>query len=94
MKHDWIGMRDFYDEKIGVLVNERQKIIDMYEQRPPRHQDAEMIANLESNLKLAVSQVQTGVKELVEFKKLFVTQEKEYNRRFGRGPKVGTLHPQ
>ena len=94
MKQEWIGLRDFYDEKISVLKNEIQKISDLYEQRPPRPQDTELIQKLEENVNLAKSQLQASVKELLECKKLFVSQEKEYNRRFGGGPKVGTFNPQ
>ena len=93
---DWNEMRLFYDEKIAVLTKKRDEAIQVYEQRPPRQSEIDIIERLQNALQLKSTQLQTALKEYQEYRALMVHQEREYNSRFGKGPKVGVfaLQPQ
>ena len=88
---DWNEMRLFYDEKISVLTKKRDEAIQVYEQRPPRQSEIDIIERLQNALQLKSTQLQTALKEYQEYRALMVHQEREYNSRFGKGPKVGVF---
>lgn len=88
---DWNEMRKFYDEKISVLTKKREEAIQQFEKRPPRQSELDIIEKLQVNLQTRTMQLKNALKELTEYRTMLVKQEKEYNSRFGKGPKVGIL---
>ena len=90
-KNDWAEMQKFYEEKINVLTNKRDEAIQQFEKRPPRQSEIDIIEKLQMNLQTRTIQLKNAIKELTEYRTMLVKQEKEYNSRFGKGPKVGIL---
>lgn len=90
-RNGWLGMRDFYDEKIQVLMKDLEGVIKKYENMPPRPQEASQIETLQMQIKTITMQLQNALKELKESRTMLKKQEEEYNKRFGKGPKVGVF---
>lgn len=88
---DWYEMRTFYEDKITNLSKKREEAIERFESRLPRQSEVDIIERLQNNLRLKTSQLQSLVQEFTEYRSMYVKQEKEYNQRFGKGPKVGVL---
>ncbi|OHT05085.1 hypothetical protein TRFO_06090 [Tritrichomonas foetus] len=91
IKVHWKGMEEFFEERIAVLINERNKWINMFETRPSRQCDIEQIEYLSNHLKMIQSQLTLALKDYTQFKAIYVEQDKKYNAMFGKNPKVGIL---
>jgi hypothetical protein len=90
-RQDWLTMSAFYDEKIGVLSQKRESAMRVFNDSPSRQSEIDIITKLEGLCQTKMLQLNNAVSAYQDCKKLLVKQEKEGNRRFGKGPKVGTL---
>ena len=91
MISDWNALNEFYDEKISVLEKKLQDVIDNYNSRPGRQCDIDEIEKLTVKLQIITAELKRNAKDLVEYRKLMVVREKEYNKKFGRQPNIGVL---
>lgn len=91
IKNKWKGMEAFFEEKLAVLLANRDKFKKLFEQRPSRDCDIERIAMLTDNLSMYNNQLSLVLNDYKNYKSLLVQQEKKYNAMFGKNPKVGTL---
>ena len=90
-KNDWNALLEFYNEKISVLTKRRNKARQMMEKRPARQQEIDEAERLQGKLQLITQNLQTAMKELTEYRVILVSKEKEYQKRFGKSPKIGVL---
>ena len=90
-KNDWNALLEFYNEKITVLTKRRNKARQMMEKRPARQQEIDEAERLQGKLQLITQNLQTAMKELTEYRVILVSKEKEYQKRFGKSPKIGVL---
>lgn len=90
-KSQYIGIRDFLLEKEEVAQTQLEKYKSLFENRPPRDEEAERINILEKDLKFISTQLNALTKDYNLYKKMLITQERVYNTRFGKKPKVGTF---
>jgi hypothetical protein len=88
---DWEEMRLFYEEKVAVLMKKRDDAIELYEKRPARQSELDVIEQLQALLQSKTMLLQNALKEVAEYRTLMIQQEKDVNQRFGKGPKVGVL---
>jgi hypothetical protein len=65
----------------------------LFQLRPPRQSELDIIEQLEAILQTKTIQLQNAVKDLQEYRKLRIEQEKSAARRFGKPPKVGVFGP-
>ena len=79
----------FYDERIGILEENRDKFRRSYEMMPSRESDLEEMRRLDSEARLRLDLVQKAVKDLTEYRWMLTARERDYSNRFGRGPAVG-----
>ncbi|EAY21609.1 hypothetical protein TVAG_013740 [Trichomonas vaginalis G3] len=91
VKDNWQALELFYNEKIEVLEKKRDDLIEKFNTRPGRASDLERIELLTGRLKIILTQLKNNTRDLVEYKKLLIVKEKEYNEKFGRKPNVGVL---
>lgn len=91
IEENWSAMEIFYNEKIEVLEKKKEEIIAKFNSRPGRPCDIDRIELLTGRLKIIITQLKNNTRDLVEYKKLLVIKEKEYNQKFGRKPNVGVL---
>ena len=90
-KNDWNALLEFYNEKISVLTKRRNKARQMMEKRPARQQEIDEAERLQGKLQVITQNLQISMKELTEYRVILVSKEKEYQKRFGKSPKIGVL---
>jgi hypothetical protein len=83
-----VVINEFYDERETVLRGKADKLKRLWEEKPPRECDAEMIQKLQMRLRTVKIQLETA---FTEWKALLVEQDLMYKRRFGATPTVSTL---
>jgi hypothetical protein len=90
-KADWVGLRSYLAERIDVMTNNRDAMMNRYQTWDGRECDRQRIENLEERLEMAHSILRGKITDLVQYRRLMVSREKIYNSLFGRSPSVGTL---
>jgi hypothetical protein len=64
---------------------------DRNAQRPPRECDLRAIEDLDYMAEILLIRLKNAAKDLVQYRKLLIAKESEYNSLFGRNPSVGLL---
>jgi hypothetical protein len=90
---DWVEMRAFFEEKLGVLTKKRDDAMLLFQQRPSRQSEIDVIEQLNAALQTKTMQLSNALKDYQEYKGLLVQAEKAGHARFGKGPKIGVLEP-
>jgi hypothetical protein len=90
---DYDEMRTFYDEKLAVLTKKRDDALLIFQQRPPRQSEIDILEQLEATLQTKTIQLSNAIRDYQEFKLLLTQTEKDGHARFGKGPKIGVLTP-
>jgi hypothetical protein len=90
---DYDEMKAFYEEKLSVLTKKRDDAMLIFQQRPPRQSEIDVIEQLEATLQTKAIQLSNAIRDYQEFKLLLAQTEKEGHSRFGKGPKIGILTP-
>jgi hypothetical protein len=85
---------EFYHEREAVLKGKADKFERLWEEKPPRECDAEMIQKLQMRLRTVNIQLETAFTGWKGYKALLVEQDQICNRRFGATQIVGTLSAQ
>ena len=88
---DWSAMNDFYEERITVLQERVDKARNRMATLSPRPQEVAMIEKLTGDLSLITYRLKNAAIELKNDHELVLTQEKVYNQKFGKSPKIGIL---
>jgi hypothetical protein len=92
-EHDSYEMKKFCEEKVGILTRKKEDAITVFQMRPPRQSEIDIIEQLEALLHTKTIQLQNAVKDLQEYRKMRVEQEKTIAHRFRKPLKVGVFGP-
>jgi uncharacterized protein Smg (DUF494 family) len=90
-KADWIGLLSYLEERIEVMRNKRDTMMNKYQTWDGRECDQQRIKNLEERLQIVQTILRGKITDLGQYRTLIVSQEKISNSLFGRSPNVGTL---
>jgi hypothetical protein len=85
------AMLAFLVERMEVLIAARDAMRGKFENQEGRPCDIAMIRSLVEHLRTVKALLASKVKDLVEYRSLFVGQDKAYNSKFGARPTVGVL---
>jgi hypothetical protein len=81
------------DMKVTEKTKARNRARDQFLQKPMRKEEHAIVQRLERALALKTQQLVTVGKELLLYRQQLITQEDEYNCRFGVDPSVAVLAP-
>jgi hypothetical protein len=84
-------MLAFLIERIEVLTMDRDAMRGKFETKEGRPCDIELIHGLAEHLKVVKTLRANRVKDPLQYRSLFVGQDKTYNSKFGKSPSVGVL---
>ena len=69
------------------------EITTMYEQRPARPEDTELIAKLQEEILAKEADLKKAAEDMKFYKLELINREHSYNNMFGNNPNVGLLNP-
>lgn len=75
-------------------LNERfQEITELYDQRPPRPEDLELIQQLQDEVIQKEAAIKKAGEDMKFYKLELINREQSYNAMFGAQPSVGLIQP-
>lgn len=66
---------------------------DLYEGRPPRPEDLELIKKLQAEIETKDAAIKKAAEDMKFYKLELINREESYNNMFGRAPNVGVMNP-
>jgi hypothetical protein len=79
------------DSRITELKRAKERARDLFLHKPMRKEEQNSVQRLERNLAIKTNQLAAVGRELLNFRHQLMTQEDEYNSRFGVDPSVAVL---
>jgi hypothetical protein len=70
-----------------------QELKDLFEKRPPREKDMDLIFDLREKLIVKDKKLKEAEEAVEVYKNELINREELYNKYFGNNPKVGFLNP-
>lgn len=93
IKNEYMEGIRILEMKNSSLYNKYIELKDLFEKRPPREEDMEMIFKLREEL-MTKDKLLKGAEENMEyFRNELINREELYNKYFGTNPKVGYINP-
>eukprot|EP00439_Symbiodinium_sp_Y106_P064541 s2804_g10.t1 len=93
LKQQFDRARQLQEMQIDMLQKRIVELQELYESRPSREEDLELIANLEKDLDEKSAQVKKLLDDMQFYKLELVNREQNYNKVFGAAPTVGIMNP-
>jgi len=81
------------DEKYKQLNDRFLELQDLYENRPSRPEDLEMIRSLQEEILQKDNLLKKAAEDMKFYKLELINREDSYNKMFGTNPNVGVLNP-
>lgn len=81
------------EEKVRSLLERYNELNRVFEQRPSRPEDLEMIQQLEKDNAIKEEDLRKALENLKVFKLELINREENYNKMFGGNPLVGVYNP-
>jgi hypothetical protein len=91
LKEQKRAVLDFWNEKVEVAINTRNAKKIAFLEQGPRAEEQIAIEGMQGLVRMVISKQNEMGSSLTEVKKAIVRQEKSFNRRFGKRPKVGVV---
>lgn len=77
------------------MLNERfSEITELYDQRPARPEDLELIQTLQEEILAKENAIKKAAEDMKFYKLELINREQSYNAMFGANPNVGLIQPQ
>lgn len=81
------------DQKYKQLNERFQELQELYEVRPPRPEDLELIKKLQAEIEQKDAAIKKAAEDMKFYKLELINREESYNNMFGRTPNVGVMNP-
>ena len=81
------------DEKYAQLEERFAELHDLYENRPSRPEDLEMIRGLQEEMMQKDGLIKKAHEEMKMYKLELINREENFNKMFGTNPSVGIMNP-
>jgi len=81
--------RQLQDMQIDMLQKRSQELQELYDNRPSREEDIELMAKLRADLE----EKEAALKKMQFYKLELVNRENNFNKVFGSAPQVGIMNP-
>lgn len=81
------------DQKYRQLSERFQELQELYEQRPSRPEDLELIRQLQEEIVQKDNALKKAAEDMKFYKLELINREQSYNQMFGTTPNVGVLNP-
>ena len=84
---------ELMNKRYSMLLSKYEELVEIFEKRPSKDEDLELIAKLKEELRLKANQM-SGFEEDMEFyKNQLINMDETYTKYFGNTHKVGNLNP-
>ncbi|CAE7784229.1 FAM184A [Symbiodinium pilosum] len=93
LKQQFDRARQLQEMQIDMLQKRILELQELYESRPSREEDLQLIAHLEKDLDERSAQVKKLLDDMQFYKLELVNREQNYNKVFGAAPTVGIMNP-
>jgi restriction endonuclease S subunit len=84
---------ELMDQKYRQLNDRFIELQELYENRPSRPEDLEMIRQLEETIAQQEAMLKKAAEDMKFYKLELINREKSYNEMFGANPMVGFIEP-
>ena len=81
------------NEKHKSLQDKFQELTDLFEQRPSRPEDLDLIKQLQDDIVNKDNQLKKAAEDMKFYKLELINREESYNKMFGSMPSVGVMNP-
>lgn len=82
-----------HEEEIRSLAIRYDELHQLFEQRPSRSEDIDLIQRLQNDNNHKTEELKKAVENLKFFKLELLNREESYNKHFGASPTIGVLNP-
>ena len=86
-------MKQMNEEKCYEWEQKYNELNEIFENRPSRPEDLELIQQLSADNQLKDEALRKAIEDLKFYKLELVNREDNYNKMFGTNPMVGVLNP-
>ena len=86
-------MKEMADQKCYELEQNYAELSEIFENRPSRPEDLELIQQLSADNQIKDEALKKAIDDLKFYKLELVNREDNYNKMFGANPLVGVLNP-
>lgn len=93
LKEQFDKARHLQDMQIDMLQKRLAELQELYDNRPSREEDLDLIARLQQENLGLTAQCDKLVEEMKFYKLELVNREQNYNKVFGSQPNVGVMNP-
>ena len=90
---DFNNSTQLLEEKYKQLEARYEQISELYDDRPSRTEDLEMIKALKKENRFAIEAKKKAEDDMKRYKLELEDRENSYNKMFGTNPTVGTIDP-
>ena len=93
MQLEFSNASDLMDQKYRQLSDKFMELQDLYENRPSRPEDLEMIKQLQDEIIQKDNLLKKAAEDMKFYKLELINRDNNFNKMFGTNPNVGVLNP-
>ena len=93
MQVEFHNASSLMDKKFRGLNEKFQELQEMYNGRPSRPEDLNLIKELQEQVVAQENAIKKAAEDMKFYKLELINREHSYNNMFGNNPNVGTLNP-
>jgi len=84
--------RKGFDDKYNMLQAEYDELQAIFQNRPSRTEDLELIEKQKSDIQVMAAELKKAIEQLNFFKLELINREQSYNQMFNANPNVGVVN--
>lgn len=93
LQRQFSGVQDLVDQKYRNLEDSYRELQSLFDSRPSRNEDLEIISQLQKNCNEKESQLRKAFEDKKFYKLELLNREENYNKLFGAKPVIGFYNP-
>lgn len=93
LQMDFSRTQELMDEKYNQLEERYNEIQSLYDNRPSRPEDLEIIKRLQQDIDQKDNLLKKAAEDMKFYKLELINRENSYNKMFGSNPNVGVMNP-
>ena len=93
MQAEFQEASDLMDKKYKQLMDSFSELQDLYDVRPSRPEDLELIKQLQEDIVQKDNLLKKAAEDMKFYKLELINREESYNKMFGKTPNVGFIDP-
>ena len=94
LQGDFSNAQQLMEQKYRMLNERFSEITELYDQRPARPEDLELIQTLQEEILAKENAIKKAAEDMKFYKLELINREQSYNAMFGANPNVGLIQPQ